>query len=386
MLNAAGSRFPETWPALQVDKRAVRKLGRGRTTRTSETLLERDSVDQRRAMPVETVEAIASVVHKALPPCPLVFLLALTIGARAEDLHALSFNALQPDPHDDRFMVLHFWQNKVSRWNFKPLLKTDPSHRQLIAAIDAQRAALRSRYGKATKFLFPVFHGSMEGFCTPQWTAEQLRRLCVENEILDERGRVHRFKWHSLRHFRGTQMAQQGHDILAIMLELGHVSPDMAMTYVNRRLDLKKQALLEKGGGLFFTIQGEVDERVAELLMRKDAMVATRVAGGACMLPKQLGDWCDHAHACLSCKHFRADPASLGHFEAERVAISALVEAQSCAETEPSAAGSTRTQEIARSRFERNKVALEGVNNVILAIRRKGEYSGAQSRFRRPVS
>ena len=35
-------------------------------------------------------------------------------------------------------------------------------------------------------------------------------------------------------------MAAEGHDILSIMFELGHASPDMASMYVNKRLDLKK--------------------------------------------------------------------------------------------------------------------------------------------------
>jgi hypothetical protein len=47
-----------------------------------------------------------------------------------------------------------------------------------------------------------------------------------------------------LRHHRGTQMAADGHDILSIMFELGHASPDMASMYVNKRLDQKNALLL----------------------------------------------------------------------------------------------------------------------------------------------
>jgi hypothetical protein len=204
----------------------------------------------------------------------------------------------------------------------------------------------------------------------------------VEQDICDDDGKVHRFGWHSLRHYRGTQMAAQGHDVLAIMLELGHVSADMAMDYVNRKLDLKKKALIEKGGGRFINIEGEVDLRVAELLAKKDSLVATRVAGGVCTLPHQLGDWCDHAHACLSCKHFRADTSCVEHFQGEREAIAALVEQQDA--TAQSLGHKPRSREVIRSRVERNKLALESVNTILTTIRKKGEYSGSTSRFMRP--
>jgi integrase len=384
MLNAAARRFPETWPVLNIDPRATRRLlGQGRTSVTSQNLLQRPAEPRSRAMPTPVVEAIANHARQMPPPCPLLFLAAIVVGARAEDLHALSFDALQPDPDDERFLILHFWQNKVRRWNTKPLLRTDPLHREFIQSVEQQRQRLIDRYGGPTKFLFPVFNGQMEGFCTPGWSSEQLRRLCIEHEIRGEDGKIHRFNWHSLRHYRGTQMAHQGQDVLAIMLELGHVSPDMAMTYANRRLDLKKKALLDKGGGQFFTIQGEVDSHVAELLLRKDSVIATRVAGGACTLPRQLGDWCDHAHACLSCKHFRADASAGAHFEAEREAIARLVAAQA-EESSGQDGGMPRSGEILRTRLDRNRTALESVNNILVAIRKKTEYVGTESRFRRP--
>lgn len=385
LLNAAARRFPEQWPLLGIDPRVIRRLDANRTTVTSENLLARPTEARDRAMPQAIVESIARHARTMPAPYPLLFLAAITIGARAEDLHALSFDALLPDPDDERFLILHFWQNKVRRWNTKPLLKTDPLHRGFIEAVAAQRTSLVERHGHATKYLFPVFNGEMEGFCTTTQSAQQFRRLCIEHEIRDEDGEIHRFGWHSLRHYRGTQMAQQGQDILAIMLELGHVSPDRAMTYVNRRLDLKKKALLEKGGGRFFTIEGEVDHHVAEFLLRKDATVATRVSGGACTLPHQLGDWCDHAHACLSCKHFRADASAVAHFESEREALVALVARQDAA-VQSSDGTTPRTDSLLQSRVDRNRTALASVDNVLVAIRSKGEYTGKERRFRKPTS
>ena len=41
-------------------------------------------------------------------------------------------------------------------------------------------------------------------------------------------------------------MAADGHDVLTIMMELGHTSPDMATVYVNNRLELKNARSLIK--------------------------------------------------------------------------------------------------------------------------------------------
>lgn len=387
LLSSAARNSPDEWPVLNVDKRAVRKLGRDRTTRTRSDLFERRvGTAAERAMPARVADTIAEHVNELPHSHRLLFLMALAIGARAEDLHALLYDAIRPDPHDDRFVVLHFWQNKVSRWNTKPLLKSDPLHKQLIEAVEMQKAAIVQTQGAPTKYLFPVFNGKVEGFLEPPATSQVFRRLCLRHDIRTEGGEVYRFTWHALRHYRGTQVALQGSDILAIMLELGHVSPDMAMTYVNRRLDLKKKTLLEKGGGRFFTIEGAVDEHVTELLVKKDVLVATHVAGGACTLPYQLGEWCDHAHACLSCKHFRADGGAVEHFESEKLAIEALVKRQNDDLNAVSSAGRSRTSEVIQLRIQRNRAALVGVTNVLAAIRSDGEYTGTESHFRRPPS
>jgi integrase len=93
------------------------------------------------------------------------------------------------------------------------------------------------------------------------------------------------FGWHAFRHFYGTELALAGYDIHLIQMELGHASADMSMVYVNQRLRLRKKALLENGSGQFITIRGEVDNKIAELAMRKDAALTVDVPGGLCSLP-----------------------------------------------------------------------------------------------------
>ena len=51
----------------------------------------------------------------------------------------------------------------------------------------------------------------------------------------------------------------------------------MASMYVNKRLELKKNALLRKGAGRFFTIEGKVDEAVGDRVLGSPHLVGEPV-------------------------------------------------------------------------------------------------------------
>jgi hypothetical protein len=382
LLRAAPVLLPGQWPRIALDKRAARRIRYKQAPDDPRNRLYASREGANRAAPPEALAAMVARLDELPAPIPAIFMIGITTGARAEDLHALLFDCLRPDPHDKRFMLFTFWQNKVSRWNTKPLLATDPAHRTMIELIEAQQHRIRARYGHATKYLFPVFYGKRESFLGNNWTLQELRMLCLRHGIVDGEGNPFDFSWHPLRHHRGTQMAAEGHDILSIMFELGHASPDMASMYVNKRLDLKKNTMLRKGGGQFFTIAGKVDEAVGDLLLRKETMLATRVCGGACTLPGQLGEWCEHAHACLTCRFFRADGDDLEHFRGERaglyVAIAGLEqEAQNYEE-----GGQTRLADIARKRLQRNKDAVHNTDTIVRSIEEHGHYKGEKQRYK----
>jgi hypothetical protein len=173
-------------------------------------------------------------------------------------------------------------------------------------------------------------------------------------------------------------MAKDGHDILSIMMELGHTSPDMATVYINNRLELKKKALLECGSGLFYTIEGKVDNKVSDLLIRKDQLSATRVCGGACSMPAQIGDWCEHANACYTCKHYRADAKDVGFFKAECGSISHLIEEQQTEVLTLQENGQLRMSEITTRRLDKNKEVYKSLTQIITAIEDQGSYMGSE--------
>lgn len=382
LIRAAPVLLPGQWPRLALDKRAARRIRYKQAPDDPRNRLYASREGANRAAPPEALAAMVAKLDELPAPIPVIFMIGITTGARAEDLHALLFDCLRPDPNDKRFMLFTFWQNKVSRWNTKPLLKTDPAHRTMIELIEAQQDQIRQRYGHDTKYLFPVFYGKRESFLGHSWTLQELRRLCLRHGIVDGDGKPFDFSWHPLRHHRGTQMAAEGHDILSIMFELGHASPDMASMYVNKRLDLKKNALLRKGGGQFFTIAGKVDEAVGDLLLRKETILATRVSGGACTLPGQIGEWCEHAHACLTCRFFRADGGDVEHFRCERAGLYAAIEGLEQEAQNYEEGGQTRMADITRKRLQRNKDAVHNTDTIIRSIEEHGLYKGEKQRYR----
>lgn len=382
LLNSAAKAYPHLWPSLSIDRRRSRKIKKGYYQQGSGRVGHHQE-SAGRSYSQRIINDIANNLHELPAPVPAIFTLILATGARSEDGHALLFDCLKPDPSDDQFMLLTYWQNKVRRYNTKPLFKQDKSHWYLITMIEQQRELVLKKYGQPTKYLFPYVTGSKESYLDPSWTRQQLKQLCLCRDIRDDEGKPLSFSWHPLRHTKGTSMAAEGHDILSIMMELGHSSPAMATVYVNNRLELKKNALLAKGSGRFFDIQGLVDDKIGDLLVKKEQLGATRVCGGACSMPAQIGDWCAHANACYTCKYFRADSKDLAFFEAEYSQLTELMEVQAQEILAYEASGRQRLADITGRRQRKNAEVAQSLESIILAMKEDGLYRGRESNSRK---
>lgn len=382
MIVSASRKWPDTWPPLSVSRRATKKIEK---THYKEGLGRIGYVQEgaNRSYSQRVIDDVYAAARNAPSPIPRIFSLILGVGMRAEDGHAVLFDCLESDPNDHEFMLLTFWQNKVRKWNVKPLHKKDATHAELISIIECQRADIIKQHGKPTKYLFPTFNGTQESFIAPAYTQGEIKRQCVKHNVLTDDGEPLAFSWHPLRHTKGTSLAMAGHDVLSIMMELGHASPDMATVYINNRLELKKKALLENGGGRFYTIEGRVDERVSELLVRKEQVSATRVCGGACTMPAQIGDWCEHANACYTCKHYRADAKDIEFFKVERGSIINLIEAQKAEAVTLEEHGRARMSEITNRRLAKNKEIYKRLSAIVTAIESDGKYQGTDQKLKK---
>ena len=366
------------WADIKLDKRNLRRVeghwpgGRAYQQKVEERTVPENIVEQM----FQNLDALDIVVKRLL-------ILGRYTGMRSIDLHSLDFDCLKNDPDDNRFMILTFYQSKVKRWNTKPLLKDDAAHTLVIKTIQDQQDEVRRDWDAERKYLFPTRTGDGETHVTAGYSRSMINKWIIEQDIHDQDGNPWEFGWHGLRHFYGTELALQGHDIVLIQMELGHGSADMTMVYINRRLQLKKKALLEKGGGKFIDIKGHVDERMDELTMRKDAVLAVDVPGGVCALPGQVGEWCDHNRACLKCSNFRADSEQLNFFENERRLISKTIERLKLEVADFQQQGRKRMADVGERRIANNEEFFANVSTIIDTIKTGGSYSGSDRRYQR---
>jgi integrase/recombinase XerD len=381
MLQWASGYLPAVgWAHLAFDPRNIRRVhsycpkGRHYERKFEEAMV-----------PEEVVEQIFRKFETLPPVCKRLLIIVRYTGMRCHDLHSLGFDCLEPDPDDDRFMLLTFYQSKIRKWNIKPLHKDDAAHALVIQAIQDQRKEVRRHWDQDTKYLFPNKLGDVEVALDSSATREAIGAWCIRNDIRDKAGKSYAFGWHDFRHFYGTELALAGHDIHLIQMELGHASLDMSIVYVNQRLKLRKKALLEKGGGRFVTIKGEVDDRIAELAIRKDAVMAVDIPGGLCSLPGQMGEWCEHNRACFTCSYFRADVEQLPFFEKEKRSMTSTLRRLLAEVADLEGKGQLRMAEIGRKRIERTEEGMANIATIVSAIKTEGVYGGNDRKYRRPA-
>ena len=379
MVQWASAYLPEyRWRRLVFDKRNVRRV-RSYHPRTHE--YERNLEDA--MVPEEVIEQIFLRFDSLPVVCKRLLIIARYTGMRSIDLHALAFGCLAPDPDDADFMLLTFYQSKVKRWNTKPLHKNDAAHALVIQAIQDQQDDVRRAWRRETQYLFPHRLGDAEVHLSPGHTRDVIAKWIIRQGIRDKDGGIYKFGWHDLRHFYGTELALAGYDIMMIQMELGHASADMSLIYINQRLKLKKKAVLEKGGGKFISIKGEVDDKIAELALRKDASLAVDVPGGLCSLPGQIGEWCEHNGACFTCTYFRADIGQLPFFEKKMRTMAASLTRLKGEVEGFEHDGHRRMADIGRKRMERTQQGLANVKTIIKTIKAEGTFSGQARKYQR---
>jgi len=120
---------------------------------------------------------------------------------------------------------------------------------------------------------------------------------------------------------------------------------------------------------------------MGELLVKKEQLSATRVCGGACSMPNQIGDWCSHANACYTCNYFRADSKGIDFFMNEKDNLSVLINQQQEEYDVLENSGKQRMSEITNRRLQKNNDIFQSLNNIIQAIDNDCFYKGSQRQF-----
>lgn len=111
------------------------------------------------------------------------------------------------------------------------------------------------------RYLFVRYRGSRKGRTFSQnFVREELNKLALEKNIIDESGNLFHFRPHQFRHTFGVKMINGGADILTVQELLAHASPEMTLQYARLLDDTKRKEFekVVKQGVFTFDINGEI--------------------------------------------------------------------------------------------------------------------------------
>lgn len=100
-------------------------------------------------------------------------------------------------------------------------------------------------------------------------------------------------------------------------------------------------------------------------------------------MPAQIGDWCEHANACYTCKHYRADAKDVDFFKNEKGMMISLIEEQQEELFSLKENQQIRMYEITDRRLAKNKEIYKGLDNIVSSIEADGEYQGREQKARK---
>tara|TARA_B100000676_G_C17858841_1_gene722236 strand:- start:540 stop:860 length:321 start_codon:yes stop_codon:yes gene_type:complete len=100
-------------------------------------------------------------------------------------------------------------------------------------------------------------------------------------------------------------------------------------------------------------------------------------------MPAQIGDWCEHANACYTCKHYRADAKDVDFFKNEKGAVINLIEEQQEELVALQENQQSRMSEITGRRLAKNKEIYKRLNDIVSSIEADGQYQGREQQARK---
>ena len=181
------------------------------------------------------------------------------------------------------------------------------THKTNTIVIDEISAALlekcisesQDKYGKNAKYIFsrtldfPV--------CEERFTF-YLNKMCLENKILADDGKILRIKGHTFRRTFATDYANMGIDMNVIRIMLGQSKLDVLTHYIKiHSKDMAKylKPIIEEDNNLIESI-GQKTEIIKEIENKNNYL---SLSCGFCSKDINSGI-CEHANACYGCSMF----------------------------------------------------------------------------------
>jgi integrase len=147
----------------------------------------------------------------------------------------------------------------------------------------------------------------------------RLHKLTEELSLTNELGLKQNVSSHAFRHTVGTNLINNGVDLVTVQNFLGHESPMMTATYAHLHNKTMRTAI-NKAQNQLIDIKGKLysgldvireieivenDDTPIEAKWLKHQLGTQALPNGICALP--IKQTCPHANACLTCTSFRTD-------------------------------------------------------------------------------
>jgi integrase len=237
-------------------------------------------------------------------------------------------------------------------------------------------------------YLFPTYGGTRKGQpISRENVVNNLNKLAVENNIVNENGDIYRCKPHAFRHRFGVNLINNGMNILHVQKLMAHASPEMTLVYAQiHDSTLRKEwekasnngaVKLQHGGKIIATtIEKQADENGIQLEWIRHNLDSIRLDHGFCI--KSPKNNCDYLEQTLeppcinnSCRSFHVDQTFLDFYNDQIMKMESDIEVYQ-------KSGRNRSVEIIQPKLSKYKEIRDGIIN-------NGGISGL-SKSRREIS
>ena len=251
---------------------------------------------------------IVEVVSSVEPIYAEVLVLLITIGCRVNELLKMKQSMITCI---DGQYYLSLYMHKTKRDNDTPVSDG-------VAKIILKRIKHTKESFPDSDYVFVKDNGYRVEYST---FIKKIKKIIIENNILDDNGDLLQFRTHSLRATKATNLLMAGYSAESTAQMLGHKNLDSLSHYItvsNKELWGKMKPLLDKET-VFINSIGEVDHKS---LMEYE--VVQPLCNGFCCRSITLGA-CDKANACLNCKLFKPSREFITDYKNQLVDINALI-------------------------------------------------------------
>jgi integrase len=209
-----------------------------------------------------------------------------------------------------------------------------PISEEIAKVILAQQELTRRKSSldnNPLNYLLPTYTGTRKGEpISRENVVNNLNKIALENNIVDENGDIYRCKPHAFRHRFGVNLINNGMNILHVQKLMAHASPEMTLVYAQiHDTTLRKEwekasnngaVKLQQGGQVISTtLEQQADDNGLDLEWIRHNLDSIRLDHGFCI--KSPKNNCDYLEQTLeppciknSCRSFHVDQTFLDFY------------------------------------------------------------------------